>query len=819
MKYRFVDVLLPLPLPQLLTYSIPEGLDQLQVGSRVLVPFRKSKIITGLVVNEHQVQPAFEAKELIQMVDGSAIVVEAQFKLWQWIASYYACSLGEVMAAALPAGFRLESETKVILNPDYDSNLDSLSDAAFLIVEALQIRESLTIKEVEKIVNLKNAWGLVNRLVDSNVLLLEESLNERYKQKKELYVSFPESFTEESISQLVQTLEKRSPKQVDVLVALYDYLIKHKTSSIRKSLLLAHQGISASAVQTLIKNNVLLMEERSVDRVVYNGAPAMPLPALQQFQQEALIEIGSAFAQQKTVLLHGVTGSGKTEVYQHLIDKALEKGEQVLMLIPEIALTTQLIQRMQRYFANKVLVYHSKYSSAERVEVYNKILNHNHNSGGQIIIGARSAVMLPFTKIGLIIVDEEHDQSYKQAEPAPRYHARDTAAKLAQLHQAHLLLGSATPSLESYYRSKLGEIVTIKMLTRFNNVPLPQIKIVDIKDLEKRKLMKSWFSPMLLDAVEYELQHQRQIMLFQNRRGYAPYLTCNLCAWVPQCKKCAVSLTYHKNKSLLLCHYCGYTEQLPEACKACANPGMVLKGLGTEKLEEEIKIFFPDAIVARLDFDSSRSKHHYKTIIQDFEDRKIKILVGTQMITKGLDFDNVGLSCVLNADMLLRYPDFRATEKAFQLMLQLAGRAGRKKLQGTVVVQTGIPSHPIFLFLTNADYYGFAEAELLERERYAYPPYTRMCIIEVKHKNRMLLSDAANYLTKILKKDLAHRIIGPVEPTINRINNYYINEIVMKVERTASSNKAKEMVLHHIRVLMNIEKFAGLKINLDVDPA
>ena len=673
---HFIDVILPIPLEKAFTYSISAAeAEFLKVGMRVAVPFGKTKIYTGLVYKIHNQEPlVYEAKEIHQILDDTPITTTTQLQHWEWIANYYLCSLGEVMRAALPSAFVLESETVVVKNNEQVINDTDLKDDEFLVYEALHHQSSLKIHDISTILEKKNVLPVIKRLLEKNAILIEEEVYEKYKPKLERFVKLHSSHaSSENLQQLLENLSN-APKQRDVVMALFSISAKTK-KPVKVSELTSESGASANIIKTLIDKGILEEFHIQKDRIQFSGKDNEDSKELNDYQQKALSDIITSFEDKNITLLHGVTSSGKTEVYVKLIENVIAKGQQVLYLLPEIALTTQLVTRLQSYFGEKIAVFHSRYSSHERVEVWYNVLQNLPKA--QIILGARSSIFLPFHNLGLVIVDEEHEPSYKQFDPAPRYHARDAAIVLANLFKSKTLLGSATPSLESYYNAQQGKYGLVEITKRYNDVLMPEMELVDIKDKHKRKRMNGHFSDRLIEEMTEALKDGHQIILFQNRRGFSPIVECNTCGHSPQCPNCDVSLTYHQYKNELRCHYCGYYSVMHKNCQACESVELDTKGFGTEQIEEEARALFPDFKVARMDFDTTRGKYGYEKIINAFEQQEVDILVGTQMLTKGLDFRNVKLVGIMNADNLLNFPDFRSHERSFQLMLQVSGRAGR----------------------------------------------------------------------------------------------------------------------------------------------
>lgn len=810
----FADVILPLPIPNLFTYRIPlEFNNSVEVGKRVIVQFGKKKLYSGVVANVHEKPPTnYQAKYIEDVLDADPIVNAQQLQFWEWISRYYLCHIGEVMNAALPTGLKLVSKTKLILNTQAEIDFHELTDKEYLIVEALEIRNVLELSEVESILEVKSAYSVIKSLLEKNCVVVAEQVQEKYKPRLEKFLQFPEGFSEIDVKNTFEKLE-RAPKQLEAFMMFVHLSNTHP--SIAKKKLIREANSNPSVVKQLVVKGFL--EERTKEQSRINKeAKQEEIDELTPAQGRALKEIEEGFENKNTVLLHGVTGSGKTEIYIQLIQAQLDQGKQVLYLLPEIALTTQIISRLRKKFGDKVGVYHSKYNSNERVEVWNELLK-GSESRFQIIIGARSAIFLPFYRLGLTIVDEEHDASYKQNEPAPRYNGRDSAIYLAGIHQAKVVLGSATPSVETYWNAKENKFGLVTLSQRYGEVKMPQIVISDLKEATKKKKMKSHFSQLLLDNIGSYLDNKEQVILFQNRRGYNPSWICQTCAWVPQCKNCDISLTYHKFSHLQKCHYCGYTEKPITQCKACGSNSLKMQGFGTEKIEEDLSVFFPKSSIKRMDYDTTRNKNGYQHIIDDFEQGAIDILVGTQMVTKGLDFDNVGIVGVLNADSLLHYPDFRSYERSFQLLTQVAGRAGRKEKQGKVIIQTYSPDHPVIQKVIHNDYEGMYEQEIEEREKYGYPPFYRLIKITVKHRERERSAEAASVLTKRLKNKLEGRVLGPETPAISRIKNLYINQLMIKYERKISPAKLKTFITETVRKFKGESRYKTVRVILDVD--
>ncbi|MGJ8714113.1 MAG: replication restart helicase PriA [Maribacter stanieri] len=814
---NFINVILPIPLELSFTYSITEEEAKiLQPGMRVAVPFGKSKIYTGIIFSVHQNPPeAYEAKEIHEILDDYPIVNATQLKHWEWIATYYMCTLGEVVRSALPGAFLLESETLVLRNTEYDIDENELLDDEFLVFEALQHQSILKVQEVSAIVERKNVLPILQRLLEKKVIVLKEEVYEQYKPKLVRYVKLGEEHaSDEKLEELLNSLT-RAPKQSQVVLSLFQLLAKSqkpiKVSELEKS-----SNTSKAIIKTLIDKGILEEYFIKTDRVSYDGeCDNSETKDLNEFQEAALVDIKSAFGENKVTLLKGVTSSGKTEVYVKIIEECLEKGLQALYLLPEIALTTQLISRLQEYFGEKIAIYHSKYNVQERVEVWQNILQSKPKA--QLVIGARSAMYLPFSKLGLVIVDEEHESSFKQFDPAPRYHARDAAIVLGHLHKANILLGSATPSVETYHNAQTGKYGYAEITRRYGNVLMPEMELVDIKEESRKRKMKGHFSERLFLEMEETLKDGAQIILFQNRRGFAPLMECLTCGHSPQCPNCDVSLTYHQYRNQLRCHYCGHHTALPESCFACGSSELDTKGFGTEQIEKEVTALFPDAKVGRMDLDTTRGKHGYEKIITAFEQQELDILVGTQMVTKGLDFRNVNLVGVMNADSLLNFPDYRAHERTYQLLTQVSGRAGRTKKRGRVVIQTYNPYHQILKQVTNSDYEGMYKEQLYEREQFKYPPVNRIIKITFKHKNYNVLNEAADWFSGALRSNFGGTVLGPEYPPVARIRNQYLKHIVIKVQKVHSLAQAKANIRRIEKSFKSVAMYRGVRVIYNVD--
>jgi len=812
----FIDVIIPVPLQKLFTYSITKAeANFIKAGMRVSVPFGKSKIYTGIVYNIHNNAPsAYKAKDIQQILDDVPIVNDIQLKLWRWIASYYMCTLGDVMRAALPSAFILESETIIKKNSIKTLDESTLKDDEFLVYEALHHQSSLKIHDISNILDKKNVLSVIKRLIEKEAISVEEEVYEKYKPKLVRYVKLLANFSfENALQNLLEELS-RAPKQRDVVMTLFSISAKTK-KPVKVSDLSVESGASTSTIKALIDKEILEEYHIQKDRIEYSGEETEVSKRLNDYQKKALSEIKASFETQNVTLLHGVTSSGKTEVYVKLIEDVLSEGKQVLYLLPEIALTTQLVTRLQNYFGEQVAVFHSKYSTHERVEVWNNVLQKSAKS--KVVLGARSSIFLPFCNLGLIIIDEEHEQSFKQFDPAPRYHARDTAVVLAHMHQAKTLLGSATPSLESYFNAQLNKYGFVEITKRYNNVLMPDIELVDIKDKLKKKRMKGHFSDRLIEEMTETLRGGYQIILFQNRRGFSPIVECNTCGHAPQCPNCDVSLTYHQYRNQLRCHYCGYNSAMKQNCEACGSQDIDSKGFGTEQIEEEVKLLFPDYKVARMDLDTTRGKYGYEKIITALEQQEIDILVGTQMLTKGLDFRHVKLVGIMNADNMLNFPDFRAHERSFQLMLQVSGRAGRTEARGKVLIQTYNPHHNILQQVSANNYIDMFKEQMDDRYNFKYPPVYKQIKITLKHKDYNKVETASIWLAKSLRQVFKDNVLGPESPPIARIRNQFHKNILVKIPKQQSLAKTKEAIIKINNSFFSVKDFRAVRVILNVD--
>ncbi len=781
---------------------------------RVAVSFGKSKIFTALVADIHQIAPiAYEAKEIYQILDDEPLVTQKQLNHWQWIADYYMCSLGEVMRSALPSAFLLESETQVVKNLQFNDE-SLLTDDEFLIFEALGHQSTLPIHKISEILDRKRVLPILNALLDKKAIVLKEEITEQYKPKLVKYIRLNQKYVdEEALNELLDSLTN-AKKQRNVLLSYFSLQASTK-KPIKQSVLKEKSKVSTPVIKALVDKEIFEVYTIQTDRVNFDEATEV-VKELSDIQDDAYVEIKKLFKDKEVILLHGITSSGKTEIYVKLIDEALNQGKQVLYLVPEIALTTQLIQRLQRYFGNRISVFHSKYSLNERVEVWKNTLNNSKKA--QLILGARSSVFLPFNELGLVIVDEEHETSYKQFDPAPRYHARDTAIVLANLHKAKVILGSATPSVESYFNAQQEKFGLVELNKRFGNLLLPEIELVDIKEGYRKKRMTGHFSERLMTLIQEALEEKEQVILFQNRRGYSPIVECKTCGVAPQCPNCDVSLTYHKFKNELRCHYCGYNKAMPETCGACGSPNLDTKGFGTEQIELELQELLPEAKVGRMDLDTTRGKYGYQKILNAFQEHEIDILVGTQMLSKGLDFANVSLVGVLNADNILNFPDFRAHERSFQMLTQVSGRAGRAKKRGKVAIQTFNPFHQILQQVTTNDYNMMYKEQLDDRYQYMYPPIIRLIKITLKHKDYTKVDMASQWLSKSLINTFGDNVLGPTSPAISRIRNQHIKTILIKLPKERSLKQSKSVVQKIKNSFQSIANYRAIRFNIDVDP-
>lgn len=822
-KTLFVDVMLPLPVKGLFTYRVPfESNDHVFPGQRVAVQFGRKKLYTALVRRVHERVPeGYAPKYILSILDEKPIVNDVQYTFWDWMSGYYMCHPGEIMNAALPSAFKLASESKLRLHPGFRVGDADLSEKEALVAEALTNRSTLSIKEASDLTDRLKVLPLVNTLIEKQVIILEEEMKDQYKPRREEYVQLASEYQqEEAIRELFDKLEKRAFKQLQILLA---YINISQTEDgypeISKAALLKMADANQVQLKELVKKGIFNISEKTVSRLIEKEASEKPANIVfNEHQQKALDQIKNDFRKKEVCLLHGVTSSGKTEVYINLIDEALRQGKQVLYLLPEIALTTQIINRLQKFFGKQVGVYHSRYNERERVEIWNKVLADEPEKQYNIILGARSSIFLPFSRLGLVIVDEEHDQSYKQYDPAPRYHARDAAIYLASLHKAKTLLGTATPSFESYYNSSGGKYSLVELNHRYRGIHMPEIIVADFRKEPRKKDSESHFTTPLLNHIEEALKNKEQVILFQNRRGFSPRLECEVCSWIPMCIRCDISLTYHKKSDHLRCHYCGYHTQVPAECDHCGSSRVLMRGFGTEKVEEELSLIFPDASIRRMDLDTTRSKYGHQKIINAFEKKEIDVLVGTQMVTKGLDFDHVSIVGIMNADNMLNFPDFRSFERSFQMMSQVAGRAGRKNKRGKVIIQTYNPKHEVILDVVEGKFKELYARQMDERNSFHYPPYYRLIQVRVLNKDYRVLNEAAKVLSVQLRSIFPGKVLGPEYPLVSRIKNQYIKQILIKASRTESVGALKKELQLHLDDFTSLKEFKSVRVRIDVDP-
>ncbi|MEA2043233.1 MAG: primosomal protein N' [Bacteroidota bacterium] len=818
---RFIDVILPLPLKQLYTYEVSEAADRIQAGMRVVVPFGKRKLYTGLVKSVSNQRPHYATKEVLSVLDDYPIVSELQLKFWDWVADYYMCNPGDVYKASMPAGMKPEGETVLSLNEIED--LSSLTEKEQKIVGILAQKEKLTLSGLRSELDFSGLYVL-NKLKDKNIISVKEQLKESYKAKTRKFLKLSESLLNQGVTPAVDDELGRAYKQKEALEHIVSSVQQAKKDSllskgfVLKSEIKDSFGVSSAILRELVKKEYFEEYEQEIDRLNYNKTGESKRAELSEHQNKALSEIREGYKEKDVVLLHGVTSSGKTELYIELIEEQIKAGKQVLYLLPEIALSTQIIERLRHVFGSRVGVYHSKYSDAERTEVWRDICPAYENNKYQIILGVRSSVFLPFDNLGLIIVDEEHENTYKQYQPAPRYHAANLSVVLAKFHEAKVLLGTATPSIESYYNAATGKYVLVELTQRYRNIQLPEIIVADRKEAYRKKMMKSVFTPELYRAIKESLKNGEQVILFQNRRGYAPFLQCKSCGDVPRCEHCDVSLTYHKFSNRLVCHYCGFSYDRPEVCNACGKDELKTAGFGTEKIESETQKLFPSANIIRMDMDTTGRKHSYQKIIDDFGNHRADILIGTQMVSKGLDFDNVAVVGIMHADMMLNYPDFRANERGFQLMMQVSGRAGRHKKRGKVIIQANNTQHPIIEDVKTNNYKAMFKSQIADRKLFKYPPYYRLISIRIEHKKKNTVDKAADFLASILKNEYGQLVLGPEYPPVSKVKNWYIKLILFKIDKNSSVRRSKFIInkaITHIKLNRN---YRYVRFTPDVDP-
>ncbi|KAA6440962.1 primosomal protein N' [Dyadobacter flavalbus] len=818
----FADLILPVPIPSLFTYRVPREMSELiKVGARVIVQFGKKRVITAVIANIHTNPPVkYQAKYILELLDEQPIVTARQLELFKWVAEYYLCNIGEVLNVALPAGLKITSQSRIQLNPEFDYE-ELLTEQEKLILEEIKKHQTLSYEEVERLIAKSNITSVIKSLVGKRAIILFEEVKERYKPKVVRKVRLGASFLDnDALVKLTSSLDK-VPKQQEIVLKYLSHVPVYNNPELNqkgldKSFFSQDDKISNASLNSLIKKGIFEQFEIFVSRFEDIPLKDGAVITLTESQKEASAQIHELFAEKEVVLLHGITGSGKTEVYIELIKQALQSGTQVLFLLPEIALTTQIVIRLRKVFGDVMGIYHSKFSDNERVEVWKGILDGKF----QFVVGVRSAIFLPFNNLGLIIVDEEHETSYKQHEPAPRYNARDVAVIMSYMHKGKVLLGSATPSLESYYHAKNGRYGLVEMTQRFGNAALPTFELIDIKKEKKQRKMKNEFSSVLLENLEHNLKNKEQTILFQNRRGYSPYLQCEECHWISECANCDVSLTYHMRVGELRCHYCGHKEEVPRTCPNCGSTKVKTMGYGTEKIEDEINLMFPQARVQRMDLDTTRAKNAYQQIIQEFEDGGIDILVGTQMVSKGLDFDNVSMVGIFDADRIIHFPEFRASERAFQMLTQVSGRAGRRaEKPGKVLIQTANPAQKLLERIITNDYIGMYEAEIAEREKFNYPPFTRLIKVTVKHPDEPVSNKAAKILAEKLTAELGtSRVLGPQPPLVERVRNQFLFDILIKLEREKINFKAvKSFIQEKVIDVLTDKTLKSIQVIIDVD--
>ena len=813
-QQTFVQILLPLNLWDSYTYALPDSLlTKAEIGKRAVVQFGKSRLYTGIITEIHQRKPIdFIPKNIDEILDENPIVFPVQIQFWNWLSSYYISPLGNVLTAALPSGLKLSSESILCFNDAVNYTEIALTDDEFIVAEALSIQREISVNEIKKIINKKNIFLLIKSVLFHKIAFNQEYLKDKYRVKLESVIRLNAQYQDKvALKNLFEVLEKKSPNQLNILMTYLQLRKNNEWVSKSEIAITANQKIGA--IDVLIKKNIFDYEKQPISRLKNYFAEEDAIITLSPAQSKAKDSIVHLFTTHETVLFQGVTGSGKTEIYIELIKEALQKEEKVLFLLPEIALTTQIVMRLERFFGNDILVYHSKCNEAERVELWQKVLKGDF----KIILGARSAIFMPFQKLGLIIIDEEHDNSYKQIDPDPRYHARDAALYYATFFKAKVILGSATPSTESFYNTKINKYGHVILAERYGESVLPEIELIDMKLAEHQKTVIDSFSKKSIEAIQQTLDDHKQSILFQNRRGYAPYLECHQCAWIPMCKNCDVGMTYHKGINYLICHYCNAKAKVPNTCQACQSSVLKIKGLGTEKVEDELKILFPLANIDRMDLDTTRGKDAHELLFEKLKKHEIDILVGTQMLTKGLDFEHVHLVVVVNADNLIFMPDYKINERAFHSLCQVAGRAGRGKIRGKVLIQTSHPKHPIFNYLLTHDVNSFLEVELLDRQNFSYPPYVRMIKITLKFKQEAKLEEWSQKFVKLLKEKLNITIIGPSKPLIGKIQNLYYRDIILKLKKDKFFVQEKNKLHQIMRTIPYEPMYRNLQFMVQVD--
>lgn len=819
----YAQVLVPVPVGDSFTYLVPEPMVPLiQSGMRVIVPFGKGKFYTGIVESIHNHPPrGYEVKAIVHIPDSKPVVRHPQLNMWRWMSDYYLCSPGDVMRAALPAGLKIESESNVEVNPDMEADeaVAVLTDKELTIWQTLESKGRLSVAKLEKETGVKDLTARVSRMVEKGAIIVSEKLVERFRAKTETFVRLlvPRG-DNEAMRKAFEAVHgaRRQEQMLQTLMALSKFTaVSGKPEAVSRSALLEKCGGTTPILQALAKKGLVEVYKKQVSRFGFEGQEQGELPQLTQTQQSALGDIHKSFIDHNVTLLHGVTSSGKTEIYMHLIDYVMQQGRQALLLVPEIALTTQLTKRLQKVFGRRVIIYHSCFSDNERVEIWQRMLRSNEPC---VVIGARSSVFLPFARLGLVIVDEEHESSYKQFDPAPRYNGRDCGILLASMHGAKALLGSATPSVETYWKATNGKYGLVTLTERYGNMQLPQVRVVDMNVARNRRLVTGPFANETVDAIRCVVSKDRQAIVFHNRRGYAPVATCRQCGFTPKCEHCDVSLTYHRRLDRLVCHYCTASYALPEVCPVCGTPSLSILGYGTERLEENLEEALPGMRLLRMDLDTTRNKDSYSQIIDSFSERKADVLIGTQMVTKGLDFDAVGIVVVLDADAVISYPDFRSTERAFNMLEQVAGRAGRKDEAGEVIVQTRTPDHPVVQHVLTHNYGAFYALELQQRRQYFYPPFSRLIYVYIKHKDPRVADDLARCYADDLRRQLGNRVTGPQEPVVGRVQNLYIRRIMLKIEPAVSMKQIRGILREVYTGMFRNRDMRAAVVYYDVDP-
>lgn len=817
----FADIIIPVAAPGTFTYSVASvHRDIIRKGSRVVVQFGAKRLYSGVVTAIHSNPPAMPGvKEIIDVAGKGSFIDNRQFKLWNWMADYYMCTMGEVMDASLPSGFKIESRTIISL-VSADAGGVKMSNAEEMICRILEREGSITLDKLPDIVDGSPLLKVVSGMVESGILVAGERAFERFKPKEQSLVSVDNRIKGSELHDILDSLA-RSPARLRLLntyLEMISYEEGDEFTEVSRNDLLRRAATTAGPLNELVNRSVFRIRMAEISRLTGNAVDKIAPHRLSNGQQDSLDKINNLFTDRDVVLLKGVTSSGKTEIYIHLINEAIKKGRQALFLLPEIALTSQMINRLKRHFGDMVGVYHSGFSDNERVEVWKRTAGTHDNIRYRVILGVRSSIFLPFKELGIVIVDEEHENSYKQQDPAPRYNARDCAIMLAKFHNAKTLLGSATPSVESMHNAITGKYGLVELNERYGEVKMPEMILADTRDAYRRKIMISHFTPRLVKAIEEALDKNEQVVLFRNRRGYAPVIQCRECGWVPGCRSCSVNLTYHKVTSRMKCHYCGYSERVPSKCSACGSTDIVMKGFGTEKIEDELAMLFPGARISRMDLDTTRRKGSVDRIISELELGKTDILIGTQMISKGLDFENLTVVGILNIDNMLHFPDFRSHEKCFQMIEQVSGRAGRRQKQGKVVVQTFDPSHSVMIQALHHNYDSMFETQIEERREFNYPPFSRLIKLYVRNRDRGRVVDCATHLAAELRKSFGKRVLGPEFPSLSRLQNFYIMSVIIKVERDKPVGKAKKIIGEITTAITNSGLWPGSRIYADVDP-